>query len=163
MKNKCGYNKKQLQLIRYFIKEINEEIVLRISPAGEFSCNLPAYRLYLGNKKLKYQSALWEKWYRKQEFYCGDVNNRMIALLHEIGHFETFNVDEWLLRNDQVEVLLNQFYDKKISFEDLNYAYWDLTNEYKATQWAIEYYKKNKEKCDLLAQQIGYNYLIKNA
>ena len=161
MKNKCGYNKKQLQLIREFIKDINNEIVLRISPAKEFCCNIPEYKLYLGTKKMGYQSVLWENWYRQQKFYCGKVNNRLIALLHEIGHFETFDTTEWVLRNAKVDDLTYQFYDNKMSFEDLNFAYWNLENEYKATEWAINYYKNNKEKCDLLAQQIGFNIIIR--
>ena len=147
--------------IRDFIKDINEEIVLRISPSKEFCCNVPACRLYLGTKKLEYQSLLWEDWYRQQEFYCGVVNNRLIALLHEIGHFETFDVAEWFLRNAEVDDLTYQFCDNKITFENLNFAYWNLENEYKATKWAIEYYKNNREKCDLLAQRIGFKRIVR--
>lgn len=159
MKNKCGYTKKQLQLIRNFIKDINEEIVLRISPRGDFCCELPQYKLFLGNKKLATENILWEKWYRQQDFYCGIVSNRMIALLHEIGHFETFDINEWLSRNEETERLIKQYYKNKINFKELNYKYWEIPNEYKATAWAINYYQKNKEKCDLLAQQIGYKYI----
>ena len=52
MKNVCGYNKQDLVYIRQFIKEINNEIVVRISPSGTWECSLPKYRIYLGAKKI---------------------------------------------------------------------------------------------------------------
>jgi hypothetical protein len=157
MKNVCGYNKQDLIYIRQFIKEINNEIVLRISPSGAWECSLPKYRIYLGAKKIsKDLDYSWQTWYKKQEFYIGDnIFRRIISLLHEIGHFETFNVDEWDARNKIEKKLVKAYINDKISYDDLNYAYWNLPNEYKATKWAIEYYKNNRAKCEKLAAMLG--------
>lgn len=157
MKNKCGYSKKDLQYIRNFVKEINNEIIVKIASNENFYCKLPIYKLYLGNKKMpSYQKEVWEEWYKKQSFYCGEVNYRIVSLLHEIGHFETFDVNEWISRNNEVNHLEYQFWCGEINGKELNFAYWDLPNEYKATEWAIKYYQENKEKCDKLAKVINY-------
>ena len=155
MRNICGWTKQDLKTIREFVKSINNEITLRISPVGEWHCRLMEYKLFLGNKKKPIQEdIIWNKWYREQEFYIGEVNTRVISLLHEIGHYQTFNVEEWELRNKQVNEYIDQYYDYKIELEELNFKYWNTTNEYKATQWAIEYYKTHKAQCEKLAKQL---------
>lgn len=162
MRNKCGYTKKDLELIRNFTKEINEEIVIKISPQGNgFYCKLPNYKIYLGNKRPSQEELLWEQWYKEQDFFIGnDINRKIISLLHEIGHFQTFNIDEWLDRNKKVPCLTNRYYNGEMTFKELNYFYWNLINEYKATKWAIEYYKSNREKCERLAEMLNYkNYI----
>jgi hypothetical protein len=157
MKNICGYTKQDLQYIRNFIKEINDEIVVRISPAGSFECFLTTFKLRLGKKKAPIeQDILWQEWYEQQDFYMGEVNKRMISLLHEVGHFETFDVNEWLFRNEQQDILINKYLNGEMTLKEINFAYWDLVNEYKATKWAVEYYMKNKNKCDALAKILNF-------
>lgn len=157
MKNKCGYSKKDLQLIRSFIKEIDKNIKVRISPAGNFECQLTIGKLNIGNKKMdKKQRVLWQEWYEQQEFYVGKVNKRMISLLHEIGHFQTFNFEEYALRNSQEYILIEEYCKGTLSEKELNFAYWNMTNEYKATKWAIEYYRNNRNRCEELAAILNF-------
>jgi len=156
MKNICGYSKNDLKVIREFIKSINNEITVRISPNGEFCVLFLTYKLHLGmKKKPDYEKEVWKKWYRQQKFYNGeDINPTILSILHEIGHFQTFNVEEWTTRNKEVNKALDLYYDNKIDMETLNFMYWDTINEYKATQWAIDYYVNNKAKCECLAREI---------
>lgn len=154
MKNWCGYNKKELKLIRDFIHEVNNEIVVRISTDKSWKCVLPLYKLFLGAKKQEqWVEEIRLNWCKEQEFYC-KANMNIISLLHEIGHFQTFNLEEWQDRNKQVNELQNLYCEDKIDMLELNYKYFDLPNEYKATKWAFEYYKANKSKCENLAKLI---------
>lgn len=77
-------------------------------------------------------------------------NKRIISILHEVGHFQTFNEAEFEERNTKEELLNGMYEMGLIDFEELNFAYWNLTNEINATKWAIEYYNKNKKYCDNL-------------
>ena len=161
MKNKCGYNKKDLQLIRNFIKEIDKDIVIRIAPNQEFYCQLPLGKIYLGKKKIDDIQFYWYNWYQEQEFFSKEeINLRMITLLHEIGHFVTFDLNEWLDRNKKVPQLTEKYCKGELTLKELNFAYWNLPNEYKATEWAVDYYKRNKEKCDRLAKMINFKYVF---
>lgn len=154
MKNWCGYNKKELKLIRDFIHEVNNEIIVRISTDKSWKCVLPLYKLFLGAKKQEqWVEEIRLNWCKEQEFYC-EANMNIISLLHEIGHFQTFNLEEWQDRNKQVNELQNLYCEDKINMLELNYKYFDLPNEYKATKWAFEYYKANKSKCENLAKLI---------
>lgn len=154
MKNWCGYNKKELKLIRDFIHEVNNEIIVRISTDKSWKCVLPLYKLFLGAKKQEqWVEEIRLNWCKEQEFYC-EANMNIISLLHEIGHFQTFNLEEWQDRNKQVNELQNLYCEDKIDMLELNCKYFDLPNEYKATKWAFEYYKANKSKCENLAKLI---------
>ena len=154
MKNWCGYNKKELKLIRDFIHEVNNEIVVRISTDKSWKCVLPLYKLFLGAKKQEqWVEEIRLNWCKEQEFYC-KANMNIISLLHEIGHFQTFNIEEWQDRNKQVNELQNLYCENKIDMLELNCKYFNLPNEYKATKWAFEYYKANKSKCENLAKLI---------
>ena len=154
MKNWCGYNKKELKLIRDFIHEVNNEIIVRISTDKSWKCILPLYKLFLGAKKQEqWVEEIRLNWCKEQEFYC-EANMNIISLLHEIGHFQTFNLEEWQDRNKQVNELQNLYCEDKIDMLELNNRYFDLPNEYKATKWAFEYYKANKSKCENLAKLI---------
>ena len=154
MKNWCGYNKKELKIIRDFIHEVNNEIIVRISTDKSWKCVLPLYKLFLGAKKQEqWVEEIRLNWCKEQEFYC-EANMNIISLLHEIGHFQTFNLEEWQDRNKQVNELQNLYCEDKIDMLELNCKYFDLPNEYKATKWAFEYYKANKSKCENLAKLI---------
>ena len=154
MKNWCGYNKKELKLIRDFIHEVNNEIIVRIATDKNWSCKLPLYKLFLGAKKQEqWVEEIRLNWCKEQEFYC-EANMNIISLLHEIGHFQTFNIEEWQDRNKRVNELQNLYCENKIDMLELNCKYFNLPNEYKATKWAFEYYKANKSKCENLAKLI---------
>lgn len=154
MKNWCGYSKKELKLIRDFIHEVNNEIIVRISTDKNWKCVLPLYKLFLGAKKQEqWVEEIRLNWCKEQDFYC-EANMNIISLLHEIGHFQTFNLEEWQDRNKQVNELQNLYCENKIDMLELNCKYFDLPNEYKATKWAFEYYKANKSKCENLAKLI---------
>lgn len=144
------FTKKDLWLIQDFIGAINSDITIAISENKRFECDIPNKTIYLGTKNInKEEKQLYNKWFRQQPFYT-KVNKRIISILHEVGHFQTFNTLEFEERNEK-EILLTVMYENDlIDFEKLNFAYWNLTNELKATMWAIEFYNNNKKYCDNL-------------
>lgn len=144
------FTKKDLWLIQDFIGAINSDITIEISENKRFECDIPNKVIYLGVKNTnRDELKLYNKWLQQQPFYT-KVNKRIISILHEVGHFQTFNEKEFEERNEQEEWLNFLYENDIIDFEELNFAYWNLTNEINATKWAIEYYNKNKKYCDNL-------------
>lgn len=70
----------------------------------------------------------------------------LIGLLHEIGHIFTFDI---LLDEERtIQYLLLQLLYEEDEFKTYSYKYFSLPAEYKATEWAVNYYKQHKELCD---------------
>ena len=94
------------------------------------------------------------KEYIKNTFNFDAPNIFMISLLHEIGHAETLDTvsTKQLKADHKAKEALTQALDA-MSNDDPNYdkvfsTYFDLTIEKIATQWAVDYYKANRKKCD---------------
>lgn len=144
------FTKKDLWLIQDFIGAINSDITIEISENKRFECDIPNKVIYLGVKNTnRDELKLYNKWLQQQPFYT-KVNKRIISILHEVGHFQTFNEIEFKERNEQEEWLNFLYENDIIDFEELNFAYWNLENEIKATKWAIKFYNDNKKYCDNL-------------
>jgi len=144
------FTKKDRLLIEDFIHSINSNLDIKISENKRFECDIPNKTIYLGIKNInKEELKLYNKWFTRQPFYT-KVNKRIISILHEVGHFQTFNIIEFQERNEQEEWLDFLYENNIINFEELNFAYWNLENELKATKWAIEFYNNNKKYCDNL-------------
>lgn len=144
------FTKKDRLLIEDFIHSINSNLDIKISENKRFECDIPNKTIYLGIKNInKEELKLYNKWFTQQPFYT-KVNKRIISILHEVGHFQTFNAIEFQERNEQEEWLDFLYENDMINFEELNFAYWNLTNELKATMWAIKFYNNNKKYCDNL-------------
>lgn len=67
----------------------------------------------------------------------------LMSLLHEIGHYMT--EDEWSAEES------NNFTEMKKDLDgntrEGNFAYWNVPDEYRATEWAIDFINNNPEKC----------------
>ena len=90
--------------------------------------------------------------FAEEQFNYTCINAFMLSLFHEIGHHKTLqNVsdeenaycnDMKIIINNKIEALSNP------SFEDLKpfrVEYLLLPDEYKATEWAVNYIKENEE------------------
>ena len=145
------FTKKDLMLIEDFINSINKNIKIKISENKRFECDIPNNIIYLGIKNNdKAATALFYKWFKQQKEYT-KINKKIISILHEVGHFQTFNQALWEERNEQEEVLTRLYDLDLLTYEELNFAYWDMPNERLATMWAVWYYKSHKKQCDNLA------------
>lgn len=61
------------------------------------------------------------------------------VMLHEIGHYYTFVEDD---DEDRFRMLLNLAFE--VDEVDRRIAYYNLPNEWEATEWAINYIKKHR-------------------
>lgn len=146
------FTKKDKILIEDFIHSIDDTISIEISENKRFECDIPNKTIYLGIKNTtRDELKLFNKWFAQQPEYI-KINKRIVSILHEVGHFKTFDKAEFEERNLKEELLTNMYENDLIDFEKLNFAYWNLPNERKATMWAIKYYIENKKYCDNLVK-----------
>lgn len=88
----------------------------------------------------------------EEQFNYTCINAFMLSLLHEVGHHKTFKdiSQEENTYCDDIKVTLSNKLEAldNPSFEDLKpirVEYLLLPDEYKATEWAVNYIKENEE------------------
>ena len=147
------FSKKDIQTIQDFVYSINKNLIIKNSEYKRFECDIPNNTIYLGIKNNnKKDNALFMKWFKQQPEYI-NINNKLLSLLHEIGHFQTFNQNEFDIRNELENAYCFMYEQDIISYEQLNFAYWNLANERKATMWGIQFYITHTKECkDLITK-----------
>lgn len=86
-----------------------------------------------------------------EEYGEYDMDADVLGILHEIGHIFTY--DESLARARKIKVLrLRLDFDAAVAdLKAYNFAYFRIPAEINATDWAVDYYNMNREKCEKLA------------
>lgn len=86
-----------------------------------------------------------------EEYGEYDMDADVLGILHEIGHIFTY--DESLARAREIKVLrLRLDFDAAVAdLKAYNFAYFRIPAEINATDWAVDYYNMNREKCEKLA------------
>lgn len=157
MKN-YNFTKEEKQTIRNFIHSIDKSIKIRVSQELRFECDIEKRTIYLGSKKIdKKENKLFQEWFRQQPEYI-KINKTLMSILHEIGHFMTFNKQEFEIRNETEEMLMFMYENYYINEKEINFGYWNIANERKATMWGVDYFKNNQEKCRYLAAALGIDW-----
>lgn len=157
MKN-YNFTKEEKQTIRNFIHSIDKSIKVRVSQELRFECDIEKRTIYLGSKKIdKKENKLFQEWFKQQPEYI-KINKTLMSILHEIGHFMTFNKQEFEIRNETEEMLMFMYENYYINEKEINFGYWNIANERKATMWGVDYFKNNQEKCRYLAAALGINW-----
>lgn len=157
MKN-YNFTKEEKQTIRNFIHSIDKSIKVRVSQELRFECDIEKRTIYLGSKKIdKKENKLFQEWFRQQPEYI-KINKTLMSILHEIGHFMTFNKQEFEIRNETEEMLMFMYENYYINEKEINFGYWNIANERKATMWGVDYFKNNQEKCRYLAAALGIDW-----
>ena len=157
MKN-YNFTKEEKQTIRNFIHSIDKSIKVRVSQELRFECDIEKRTIYLGSKKIdKKENKLFQEWFKQQPEYI-KINKTLMSILHEIGHFMTFNKQEFEIRNETEEMLMFMYENYYINEKEINFGYWNIANERKATIWGVDYFKNNQEKCRYLAAALGIDW-----
>lgn len=157
MKN-YNFTQEEKQTIRNFIHSIDKSIKVRVSQELRFECDIEKRTIYLGSKKIdKKENKLFQEWFRQQPEYI-KINKTLMSILHEIGHFMTFNKQEFEIRNETEEMLMFMYENYYINEKEINFGYWNIANERKATMWGVDYFKNNQEKCRYLAAALGIDW-----
>lgn len=152
---KYNFTKQEKIIIREFIHSIDKSLKVRVSQEQRFECDIPKKTIYLGSKKIdKLENKLFQEWFKSQPEYI-KINKTLMSILHEIGHFQTFNKQEFEIRNEIEEMLIFMYDNYYINEKEINFAYWNIENERKATMWGVQYFKENQEKCLQLAAALS--------
>ena len=155
MSKKYRFSKKDFEIIENWINE-NIDIDIQVEKSYRFECDTEEEIVYLSNKRWNKQDNYFDIWYKKQDFYT-PMNYTLICILHEIGHIMTKDMD-LLEQGFTLNEIYHFMYDMgSITEEELNFAYFDIPSEKLATQWGVQYYIENKQKCEELAEMVGLN------
>ena len=146
--------KKRIDYVKDFIKNIDNDF--EVYESNTFEADVTQEEVYITFSDDKESQEVYLK-FLKQEF-GKNFNPFVISLLHEIGHIKT-NDEEMLEDRDLVYGLLKMdFYNGTSSIEEYNNMYFRIPAEYAATEWAVNYYNKNKKECEKLAKNISIDF-----
>lgn len=81
------------------------------------------------------------------------MNPFLIGVLHEIGHFMTY--DEELDKDRSILYYMIQINYTVAQLKEYSYMYFSIPAEFEATKWAVNYYLSHKEYCDNFIKEIG--------
>lgn len=120
---------------------------------ADFSYDIEEERVYFSILVAERSDRLFKE-YIKKTFNFDVPSIFMISLLHEVGHAETIKdiTFKQFKKDLKAKNLLIERLEA-ISKDDPTYdaifsEYFDLGVEKVATQWAVNYYKENKKRCD---------------
>ena len=80
------------------------------------------------------------------------MDSFLIGVLHEIGHIMTYD-EEINSEGDMLYYLLRMNYDD-MKYEDYSIMYFNIPSEYRATEWAVNYYLSHRDKCDKFCDEL---------
>ena len=131
-----------------FVKGIDPSIELAFS--DHFCADVDDKVVYVGMEDSPEAQALMHQ-FVKDEFGV-EMDDTLLAFLHEIGHIMTVDDEELRERGILDTVLQLNWIDSDADIEEdfnkYNNLYFRLPGEYQATEWAVNYYKTHKERCD---------------
>ena len=152
MSKRWRFTQAEMDLIQDFVKDIDEDF--EIVKGYAFECCLDTKEIFLGSKRFTKYDKYFMDWLKTLPEYV-PINSFIISLLHEIGHFKTYNQVIY----DNSKLLQHLYYlqaeDGSITEVEHQNKYFELPNEKNSTLWGLEYYKSHKTKCDRLAEMVG--------
>lgn len=152
MSKKYRFSSLDIDKIQNFVDSFFYDLDIVIEKGSRYECDLDEQVIYLGSKRYTHYDEEWFKCFNLQpQMY----NSSVIALLHEIGHFMTYDPQLNEERDFLEEMLLMQCTSNIISEKEMNEYYFVLPSEKQASMWAINFYNSNKEICEDLAKSLG--------
>lgn len=131
--------------IRQFVKSIDKNIHVGFTNGG--SC------VYIAINTIYYDLDSDEILLAKlmQEQFNTQIPEPLLIILHEVGHIMTHSED---LQRERAILLSLMQGVYNFGPTQGNKIYMNIEAERVATEWAINYYNSNKEKCDKLLEVI---------
>ena len=80
---------------------------------------------------------------------ANEISLPVWTILHEIGHIRT---DDFVESNDEMRTILQMCYDYGGDYKKINSMYYDLPDEWEATEWAIQFVKRHFRLCQLISR-----------
>lgn len=155
MKRKYKFSKFDMQMIQNFVYDINEDI--QVKKSKQWLCDQDEQVVYVGTKAPSRTNEYFMEWFYNK--YNIKIDITLISLLHEIGHimsgFSSERLEERAKLNNLYVFLQSQGI---INVKQMNFNYYEIPEEKSATEWGLNYYINNKEKCEKLAEMLDlYN------
>lgn len=152
MSKRYRFSNKEVEKVQEFIDQLPYDIDIVVSKGSRYECDLEENIICLGSKRYTHYDEEWFKCFNlKSEMY----NSSVIALLHEVGHFITYDPQLNEQRDFLEEMLHLQCTSNSISEKEMNEYYFVLPSEKQASMWAIDFYNENRALCETLAREIG--------
>ena len=141
-------------IIQEFIQKNIDEYIEVSSDCKCFECDIEEEIIYIPIRAEFSETDMFMR-FVEQEYGEFELDPVVISVLHEVGHIMTY--DENLDKAREIAVLrmrLN-FNNSDLSLEEYNFNYFKLPAELNATNWAIDFYRNNREKCDKLGAMLN--------
>jgi len=141
-------------IIQQFIQENIDEYIEVSSECECFECDLEEEIIYIPIEANKEDTDMFMH-FIEQEYKEYELDPTVIGILHEVGHIMTYDEDLDKAREIAVLRMRLNFNNFELSLEEYNFNYFKLPAELNATNWAIDFYRNNREKCDRLGVMLN--------
>lgn len=148
MAKRNHFTKKDIDFLQSFVELIDNEI--EIFKGHCFEVDMDLKEIYLGSKRYDRISQFFMKHW-ENEIAETPMNWCILSLLHEIGHIMT-TTDELENNRQELDSMYSFMYREGVITENEYFtSYFDIPAERKATEWGIDFYKKNQNLCNAVA------------
>ena len=141
-------------IIQQFIQKNIDEYIEVSSDCECFECDLEEEIIYIPIEANKEDTDMFMR-FIEQEYKEYELNPTVIGILHEVGHIMMYDEDLDKAREIAVLRMRLNFNNSDISLEEYNFNYFKLPAELNATNWAIDFYRNNREKCNRLGVMLN--------
>lgn len=148
MAKRKKFTKEDIEFLQSFMELIDKEI--EIFKGHCFEVDIDLKEIYLGSKRYdRISQYFMEHW--KKEIAETPINWCILSILHEVGHIMT-NTDELEENRQALDSMYSFMYQEGVITENEYFtSYFDIPAERKATEWGIDFYKKNENLCNAIA------------
>ena len=141
-------------IIQQFIQENIDEYIEVSSDCECFECDIEEEVIYIPTKANKEDTDMFMH-FIEQEYKEYELNPIVMGILHEVGHIIMYDEDLDKAREIATLRMRLNFNNSNISLEEYNFNYFKIPAELNATNWAIDFYRNNREKCDRLGVMLN--------
>lgn len=137
--------------ITLFIKLIDIKLKFKIVNNSQTYFDTDSNIIYisLNNKSYGFYRHVYEK---HNYLDCYKYSDNIWSILHEIGHYYTIDdCDEDIDTREFCELLTLDDFNKYKGYQDL---YYDMDEEWEATEWAIDFIERHKRFCKFFSKHI---------
>lgn len=155
MSKRYKMTEKDIETIQKFVDSIPYDDIteyIEIERGYRYSTCIEDANIQVGSKRLTIYDQYFNEFTQRR---FGEVfNHVVIAILHEVGHIMTQDINNSIAR----AMLEVEYADKEeagiIDNRQHNFAYFEFPSEIQATTWAVNYYRTHREKCENLKKAL---------
>ena len=169
----------QLKGIKKLEKKINKAFRDALYPIGDlpkmyagtdFVYHTLSEEITFGLAVTEASDRLWKKWLL-DNFNLKATNIFVLSILHELGHWYTLDsiseedYEHCIEQKLEIEQQLDAARPHSKDWNEIYSSYWDLTDEYMATEWAVDWIETNPEAAKTLCNKCNkalVEFFLKN-